>query len=41
MAKHGKKYLEASKLIDANKRYPLAEAVELVKQTSISKFDAQ
>ncbi|MFA6627084.1 MAG: 50S ribosomal protein L1 [Bacilli bacterium] len=39
MAKHGKKYVEASKLIDANKRYPLAEAVELVKQTSVSKFD--
>lgn len=40
MAKHGKKYVEASKLIDASKRYPLAEAVELVKQTSTSKFDA-
>ena len=40
MAKHGKKYLEAVKLIDRNKRYPLAEAVDLVKQTSATKFDA-
>lgn len=40
MAKHGKKYLEAAKLIDSNKRYSLAEAVELVKQTSNTKFDS-
>ncbi len=40
MAKHGKKYVEASKLIDANKRYPLNEAIELVKKTNIAKFDA-
>lgn len=39
MAKHGKKYLEASKLIDSSKKYPLAEAVELAKKTSITKFD--
>ncbi|HHU55110.1 MAG TPA: 50S ribosomal protein L1 [Acholeplasmataceae bacterium] len=40
MAKHGKKYLEALKLVDTSKRYPLAEAVELAKKTSITKFDA-
>lgn len=37
---HGKKYLEAVKLIDPAKRYTLAEAVELVKKTSTTKFDA-
>lgn len=40
MAKTGKKYLEAAKLVDTAKRYPLAEAVELAKKTSITKFDA-
>jgi large subunit ribosomal protein L1 len=40
MAKQGKKYLEAAKLVDTNKRYPLAEAVELAKKTSVTKFDA-
>ncbi|MDD3191790.1 MAG: 50S ribosomal protein L1 [Bacilli bacterium] len=40
MAKHGKKYQEVAKLIDTSKRYPLVEAVELVKQTSVTKFDA-
>lgn len=40
MARKGKKYLEAAKLIDTAKRYPLAEAVALAKQTSITKFDA-
>ncbi len=40
MAKRGKKYLEAAKLIDSNKKYSIEEAVELVKKTSIVKFDA-
>ena len=40
MPKKGKKYIEAAKLIDTAKRYPLAEAVELAKKTSVSKFDA-
>lgn len=40
MAKRGKKYLEAAKLVDSNKKYSLEEAVELVKKTSIVKFDA-
>ncbi|WP_071396727.1 50S ribosomal protein L1 [Bacillus tuaregi] len=40
MAKKGKKYVEAAKLIDRTKAYPIGEAVELVKQTSFTKFDA-
>ena len=40
MAKHGKKYVEAAKLIDRTKQYPIEEAVALVKKTSITKFDA-
>jgi len=40
MAKHGKKYLEAAKLVDREKNYPAAEAVALVKKTSYTKFDA-
>jgi large subunit ribosomal protein L1 len=38
--KRGKKYVEAAKLIDPNKLYTIAEAVELVKKTSTVKFDA-
>lgn len=37
--KHGKKYQEASKLVDKSKAYPVAEAVELVKKVKYSKFD--
>ena len=40
MAKRGKKYLEALKLVDRSKRYSLDEAVELVKKTNVAKFDA-
>jgi large subunit ribosomal protein L1 len=40
MAKHGKKYLEAAKLVDRARAYPPAEAAELAKQTSSSNFDA-
>ena len=40
MAKRGKKYLEAAKLVDSTKKYTLDEAVELVKKTSTVKFDA-
>jgi len=40
MAKRGKKYLEAAKLVDHDKAYTLAEAVELAQKTSIAKFDA-
>ena len=40
MAKTGKKYQEAAKLIDAAKLYSPKEAVELVKKTSVTKFDS-
>ena len=40
MAKKGKKYQEAAKLIDATKSYNVAEALELAQKTSITKFDA-
>ena len=40
MAKRGKKYQEAMKLIDRSKKYDLTEALELVKKTNIAKFDA-
>ena len=39
MAKVGKKYAEAAKLIDANAAYDPSEAVELVKKTARAKFD--
>ena len=39
MAKVGKKYAEAAKLIDANVAYDPSEAVELVKKTARAKFD--
>ncbi len=38
--KKGKKYQAAAKLIDATKLYTIAEACELVKQTSTTKFDS-
>lgn len=37
--KHGKKYLEAAKLVE-NKQYSIDEAVALLKKTSPTKFDA-
>jgi large subunit ribosomal protein L1 len=40
MAKKGKKYAEAVKLVDRAKAYSVKEAVELVKETSYAKFDA-
>lgn len=40
MAKRGKKYLEAVKLVDRTKAYPVKEAVELAKKTNIANFDA-
>jgi len=38
--KRGKKYVEALNKIEKNKAYTKEEAVKLVKETSISKFDA-
>ncbi|MBA2873106.1 large subunit ribosomal protein L1 [Anoxybacillus calidus] len=40
MAKRGKRYLEAVKLVDRSKAYSVTEAIELVKKTNIAKFDA-
>ena len=37
--KRSKKYIEAAKLVEKNKAYTKEEAVKLVKETSISKFD--
>jgi len=39
MARHGKKYLEAAKLVDRERVYPPLEGVELVKTTSVVAFD--
>jgi large subunit ribosomal protein L1 len=39
MAKRGKKYQEAAKLIDKNKVYEVTEAIELVKKAASAKFD--
>ncbi|ASJ56760.1 50S ribosomal protein L1 [Brevibacillus formosus] len=39
MAKKGKKYQEAVKLVDKNKVYEVAEGVELVKKAATAKFD--
>lgn len=39
MAKHGKKYQEASKLVDRLKSYSPEEAIELAKKASYAKFD--
>ncbi|MEC1613802.1 50S ribosomal protein L1 [Bacillus mojavensis] len=40
MAKKGKKYAEAAKLVDRAKAYDVSEAVALVKKTNTAKFDA-
>jgi large subunit ribosomal protein L1 len=40
MGKHGKKYREAAALVDAERRYPIEEAAELLPKVSPSKFDA-
>ena len=40
MSRYGKKYVEASKKVEKGKLYTCEEAVELVKSTSITKFDA-
>ncbi|MCX7795939.1 MAG: 50S ribosomal protein L1 [bacterium] len=39
MPKHGKKYLEALKLIDRRKRYDVDEALALLKKISYANFD--
>ena len=39
MAKYGKKYQDAVKLIEAEKAYDPADGIELVQKTSVTKFD--
>lgn len=39
--KRSKRYLEAKKKIDVTKFYPLSDAIKLVKETSLSKFDGK
>ncbi|MEE8518216.1 MAG: 50S ribosomal protein L1 [Dehalococcoidia bacterium] len=39
MPKHGKRYAEAIALVDADRRYEPAEAIEIVKKTASTKFD--
>ena len=38
--KRGKKYVEAAKLVDRTKAYPVLEALDLAVKTSTTKFDA-
>lgn len=40
MAKHGKKYRAAAAKVDVNQAYSPAQALELARETSITKFDA-
>ena len=40
MKKYGKKYVEASKNVDKTKAYSLEDAIKLVKDTSVTKFDS-
>ena len=40
MRKLGKKYVEASKKVDKTQVYSLTDAVKLVKETSVTKFDS-
>ncbi len=37
---HGKRYAEAAKLVDSQKAYSVNDAIDLVKKTSNTKFDA-
>lgn len=40
MKKYGKKYVEASKKVDKNTVYSLEDAIKLVAETSVTKFDS-
>ena len=39
MPKHSKKYVEASKLVEATTQYEVSDAIALVKKTAAAKFD--
>ena len=38
--RHGKKYVDAAKLLEDGKLYPPAEAVDLLKKMNYVKFDS-
>jgi large subunit ribosomal protein L1 len=38
--RHGRRYVEASRLVEAERRYEIGEACELLPQVSTTKFDA-
>ncbi len=40
MAKHGKKHIEAAKLIDKTTQYPVSDAVALLRKVNYANFDA-
>jgi large subunit ribosomal protein L1 len=40
MTQHGKKYRDAAKLVEPERRYPIGEASELLPKVSFAKFDA-
>ncbi len=40
MPQRGKRYVEAAKLVDRGRRYPLPEAIDLAKRVNTVKFDA-
>ncbi len=40
MKKYGKKYVEASKNVDKNTLYSVEDAIKLVKETNVTKFDS-
>jgi large subunit ribosomal protein L1 len=39
MTRHGRKYVEAARLVEADRRYEIGEAAELLPKLSISTFD--
>ncbi len=40
MAKHGKKHVEAAKLVDKTTQYPVSDAVALLRKVNYANFDA-
>jgi large subunit ribosomal protein L1 len=40
MARHGRKYREAAKLVEAERRYAISDAAELLPKVSVTRFDS-
>ncbi len=40
MTRHGRKYTEAARLVESERRYPIGEAAELLPKVSFTKFDS-